>query len=191
MSYSRLFKLKLALKCFNRSSGNAPKQTSLSQTGRLDNNKLLQEEKNDKLASLPKYQLPTGSKRDEKTVMEYFKSDYNLALEVVTTLNRIQFTSYGLRKYWNELQESKLLASQAYVKERAEFLGPELATAHFVCFRGGKIRFHGQDEWIAKDPEDLFMDDLLPRYHVEHLKVESVDCSKMTLVYEGLENMSE
>lgn len=195
LSYSRLIQVRLALKYFHRSCGTAPNPkptTSLSQTGRLDNNKLMTEGKNDKLATYPTYELPKPTPRSElKTGMELFKSDYNLAINVISTLNSIQFTPYGLKKYWSELQENNLLASQVYIKERAEFLGPELATAHFVCFRGGKIRFQGQDEWIVKDPEDDLMEKLLPCYYVEHLKTEAVDCSKMTLVYEGLENMSK
>ena len=126
--------------------------------------------------------------KEHLSALQLFSSEYNIGINVITLLNSIQFTPYGLKHFWSERKWSRLLMSQAYVPERAAFLGPELAAAHFVCFRGGKVRFHSQPDWVVKDPEDDYMANL-PRFFDPSYKMEALDCSKMTLVYEGLQNI--
>ena len=214
MSYSRLLQLKHQFKYFQRlcTTSNI-KSTNSSNTYTLPTSAeknvrsavilkkeekcLTTDEKEEKSVTFEErqkqitYELPqVPVKTDRATAMELFHTDYNLAINVISALNSVQFTPYGLKKAWNEIQELKLLRSQEYIKERAEFLGPELATAHFVCYRGGKVRFHGEEQWIAKDPDSDLMENL-PNIYVDFYKMEAVDCSKMTIIYEGLENMSK
>ena len=76
-----------------------------------------------------------------------------------------------------------------YLPQRAKMLGSDLAAAHFVAFRGGKVKFQGQDEWHAmeKNSDEL---PTLPRFYDPNWKTEALDCAGMKLVYEGLPNMS-
>lgn len=198
MSYCKLIQLRQALKYFHRSLSSLPstKPAGLTQASKTNNKTSLEEKKEtgivveeEKEKGLT-FELPKDPPRTERyTTFELFNSDTNLAINVLSVLNSVTFTPYGLKKAWSEMQANKLLHSQMYIKERAEFLGPELATAHFVCFRGGKVRFHGENEWIAKDPDSDLMENI-PNIYVDFMKVEAVDCSKMPLIYEGLENMS-
>ena len=191
MSYSRLTQLRLSLKYFRRSCASLPSPkppTSTPQIAKVEHGKAVVEEKKEE--DRVTYELPKSIYFDEtKTGFQLFASKKNHAIEVISILNAIEYTPYGIKKLWNDLKESKLIRSQLYIKERAEFLGPELATAHFVCFRGGKVRFYGQEDWIVQDPDSDIIPNL-PRFYVESYKMEAVDCSKMTLIYEGLENMS-
>lgn len=136
------------------------------------------------------YELPKAPPNYErKTFLQLFGNDYNLAVNVISFMNAVKFTPYGLKKAWKDIGDQMLHISQKYVPERAQFLGPELATAHFVCYRGGKVKFYNRANWFSKDPDSEEVENL-PRFFNSDYKVEAVDCSKMELIYEGLENMS-
>lgn len=189
ISYSRLTQLRIAFKCFRRSCANVSSQKPVnpsSQISKIDHSKMMEAEKKEDRVT---YELPQVYEEKNKTGLALFASDTNYAIKVIEVVNAIKFTPYGIKQAWNVIQDDKLLRSQIYVKERAQFLGPELATAHFLCFRGGKVRFHGQQDWITRDPDDDTITNL-PKFFVKSYKVEATDCSKMTLIYEGLENMS-
>lgn len=137
------------------------------------------------------YELPkTPQVFERKTFLQLFGSDYNLAVNVISVLNSVKFTPYGLKKAWSDFNEHKLYLSQKYVPERAQFLGPELATAHFVCYRGGRVKFYDRESWYHVD-EDSDEVENLPRFFNSNYKVEAVDFSKMELIYEGIENISK
>lgn len=192
MSYSRLTQLRLSLKHFRRSctsTSNTRPTAGISQIAKLGNDKAEVEKKKEEEDRVI-YELPKAMyAENKKTVFQLFSSQKNYAIEVISVLNAIEFSPYGVKKAWSDWKEDKLVRSQLYVKERAEFLGPEIATGHFVCFRGGKVRFYGHKDWIVEDPDSDMIPNL-PRFYLESYKMEAVDCSKMTLVYEGLENMS-
>ena len=190
MSYSRLTQLRLSLKYFRSctSTSSTRPTTSISQIAKVGNDKAVVEEK--KKEDRVTYELPEAMfVENKKTAFQLFSSKTNYAIEVISVLNAVQFTPYGIKKAWMDWNEEKLIRSQLHIKERAEFLGPEIATAHFVCFRGGKVRFYGHKDWIVEDPNSDVIPNL-PKFYVESYKMEAVDCSKMNLVYEGLENMS-
>lgn len=67
-------------------------------------------------------------------------------------------------------------------------LGADLAAAHFIAFRDGKVKFQGSDQWHVRKPRS---DDLptLPKFYDPSWRTEALDCSGMTLVYEGLPNI--
>lgn len=187
ISYSRLTHLRLAEK-FRRSCASVSSQRSVpvsSQISKIDHKKMMEPEKKENRVI---YELPKVYVEENTTGFALFSSNTNYGIKVIEVMNAIKFTPYGIRQTWDLFQEDKLLRSQIYIKERAEFLGPELATAHFLCFRGGKVRFHGQEDWITQDPDSDMLTSL-PKFYVESYKVEAADCSKMTLIYEGLENM--
>ena len=77
---------------------------------------------------------------------------------------------------------------QMFIPERHEILGNDLATAHFVVARGGKVRFQGSNEWLKFNEEEDMMPDMPNRY-VHGMFLEAVDCEGMNLYYEGLENL--
>lgn len=67
-------------------------------------------------------------------------------------------------------------------------LGPDLATAHFVIARGGKVKFVGQDGWHCADSEGKF---ILPDKYVAGVHVEALDASSTNMRYEALDNFGK
>lgn len=67
-------------------------------------------------------------------------------------------------------------------------MGNNLAAAHFIVHRGGRIRFEGEQNWTQKDENENYT---LPNKYVHGLFVEHIDCEKMKprIYYEGLENI--
>ncbi|XP_066969577.1 distal membrane-arm assembly complex protein 2 isoform X2 [Macrobrachium rosenbergii] len=73
-----------------------------------------------------------------------------------------------------------------YIEERVNALGCELAAAHFIVHRGGKVLQKGSNEWIEKDDDEEYC---LPRHFTPDFFVECIDASGTQLRYEGLECM--
>jgi len=77
---------------------------------------------------------------------------------------------------------------QRFVQERHETLGCDLAAAHFLVFRGGKVKCAGKDEWIIRK-EDLTYD--LPTVYDPTWQITDFDASGVDLYYEGIENFQK
>lgn len=75
---------------------------------------------------------------------------------------------------------------QQFIPERHQILGNDLAAAHFLTHRGGRVRFCGHQEWIVANKGE---DSSLPNKFVSGMFVEAIDCEGMNLYYEGLENV--
>ena len=76
------------------------------------------------------------------------------------------------------------VSSNRFLQERVAAVGCELAAAHFMVSRGGKVRQKGSNDWIVKDEDDEYD---LPRHFKPGFFVESIDASNTKLRYEGLE----
>lgn len=98
----------------------------------------------------------------------------------------------------------KIVCICRYNPKRNEVLGNDLAAAHFVVFRKGKVKFFGHDQWVSeyrkdavpeKDEDDLpamqFELCALPTTYDPRYLVEAVDLSNFPIRYEGLENLSK
>ncbi|KAF2353052.1 Leucine-rich repeat [Trinorchestia longiramus] len=127
--------------------------------------------------------LPPGEKPN---ILQLFKRGKGLNLDNVEFMRKVLKVDVEALK---EFSAEKLLESdtedQMYRVERERMVGPELAAAHFIVFRGGRVRFHGHSEWVKKDENDEYN---LPREKVDNLFVEDIDASSTDLLYEGLEN---
>ena len=136
------------------------------------------------------YKLPVKEDlKERKSLLSVFNTDYNLALNMSSVLNSIDLSPKGLKKILDERQERVLALSQQYIPLRAETLGSDLAAAHFVVHRGGKVKFLGQEEWIQLDKNSD--ESSLPRFYDASFLTEALDCSQMTLTHQGLLNMSK
>lgn len=92
----------------------------------------------------------------------------------------------AIKSWWANKKKERTLIMQTYLPQRSQMLGSELAAAHFVVYRGGAIKFFGEDRWIRADS---FGNYSLPAHFDGSKVLEAVDCSKMELYYEGLSNM--
>merc|ERR1712071_543339 len=136
------------------------------------------------------YKLPVKEVSNErKNLLSVFYTDYNLALNMSTILNSLDWSPDGIRKILKQKREQELDALQQYFPLRAETLGTDLAAAHFIVHRGGKVKFHGSEEWIQMDPKKN--ESNLPKFYDKSFVTEALDCSQMTLTYQGLLNISK
>ncbi|CAH0547806.1 unnamed protein product [Brassicogethes aeneus] len=102
-------------------------------------------------------------------------------LQIMQT--KIDLSPAKIKNWWAEKKEVEQKYLQSYLPERNQRLGNELAAAHFLVFRGGAVKFHGQDKWIKGDSE------ILPNKYDSTLILQGIDCSDMPIHYEGLVNL--
>jgi len=78
--------------------------------------------------------------------------------------------------------------NQRYMTDRVKALGSDIAAAHFVVYRGGAIRFRGQDQFIqwTNKKEEYYVN--LPETYDPNYFVEAIDVSNIMLYYQGIEN---
>jgi hypothetical protein len=135
----------------------------------------------------PSFEQPDN--KEWKSVFSYFYSSYNMALNVNSFFNSFDLSPAGLLRSRRNKKESRFHASQAYIPERVRILGGDLAAAHFITFRKGKVRFCGNPEWVCYDEKNETVN--LPKTYTAGYVVEALDLSKMLLTYEGIENLSK
>ena len=70
-------------------------------------------------------------------------------------------------------------------------LGYELGAAHFLVHRFGAVKFIGQEKWIVRDGEKGSDYLSLPNLYDPKYVLEAIDASGTSLMYEGLQNMSQ
>lgn len=90
-------------------------------------------------------------------------------------------------KHWFEYQKVKILKKkQEFIPERHEILGAHLASAHFIVYRGGRVKFKNSDFWIElnKDSTANLPDKFNPYYVLE-----AIDINGFDLHYEGVSNI--
>lgn len=73
-------------------------------------------------------------------------------------------------------------------KDRVAALGFDLAAAHFIVHRGGKVRFKGSQEWTQQNEDEKYD---LPGHYNENLVIEAIDASETNILYEGIECLCE
>ncbi|CAI6349387.1 unnamed protein product [Macrosiphum euphorbiae] len=78
--------------------------------------------------------------------------------------------------------------NQRYVTERVKSLGSDIAVAHFIVYRGGAIRFRGQEDFIRWNNKKEEYHVNLPLTYDPNYFVEAIDAPDLMFYYEGLEN---
>ncbi|EFN80890.1 distal membrane-arm assembly complex protein 2 [Harpegnathos saltator] len=99
-----------------------------------------------------------------------------------------EFFLGNLRNWFNYKKRKIDKESQKFIPERHEVLGANLATAHFIAHRGGKIRFKNSDFWVELNKDGTLN---LPNVYDPHYIVEAVDVNGFDLHYEGLSNLCD
>ncbi|KAL1428103.1 hypothetical protein MTO96_016995 [Rhipicephalus appendiculatus] len=84
-----------------------------------------------------------------ETVGSMFKG---LGVDFVATLHNIPAYFTERAAFDRKLRREKMrrLSSQKFFPERHGILGPDLAAASFLIFRGALVKFHDKDEWFKK-----------------------------------------
>lgn len=95
-----------------------------------------------------------------------------------------KFTPDSLREHFTKKGLEAARYEQRYVKERHEILGSNLATAHFLVHRKGRVKFKGNDEWITEENDDL------PQTYDDNYQLTHIDATGCQFYYEALDNFS-
>lgn len=92
----------------------------------------------------------------------------------------------SIKKMWTLNAEKQERFLQQFIPERHRILGNDLAAAHFLVYRKGRVRFYGEENWVKQNDYDEVP---LPDRYVHGMFVEAIDCEGVELYYEGLENL--
>ena len=92
----------------------------------------------------------------------------------------------GWRRWAERSRDELAEHDHKFNPTRHGVLGPELAAAHFVLARGGRVQFHGDQDFWWRDARPL------PaaydhRFRIKHLVVGG---EKLNLTHEGVDNLS-
>lgn len=99
--------------------------------------------------------------------------------------SEVDFSPSAIKAWYKKRKQEKEIILQSYIPERNEILGNELAAAHFVVYRGGAVKFHGEDKWIKADTLGNYA---IPNKYDGTKILEAIDCENMTMYYEGFVN---
>lgn len=141
----------------------------------------------DSIRSPSKYRVPY-SERDELWYSKF--ALFGGRRNKPPRLYRYDPKYFKLSSVWNlitHISEQKLKLEQQYVEDRHNALGTDLAAAHFIVYRGGSVKFCGQNEWVTHGKNDY--DDNLPKKYDPSFYVEALDLTGTQIIYEGLVNM--
>ncbi|RZF40065.1 hypothetical protein LSTR_LSTR002468 [Laodelphax striatellus] len=94
----------------------------------------------------------------------------------------------NVRLWVKKFRKENQIKTQCYRVDRHETLGNELAIAHFIVYRGGRVKFYGHDHWIqsVKNEDDY---ESLPKVFDPTMFVEAIDAQGLELIYEAFENL--
>uniref|UniRef100_A0A6M2CW65 ATP synthase subunit s-like protein n=1 Tax=Rhipicephalus microplus TaxID=6941 RepID=A0A6M2CW65_RHIMP len=112
-----------------------------------------------------------------------------IGVDFAATLHNIPayFTERAVFERKLRREKMRRLSSQKFFPERHGILGPDLAAASFLIFRGALVKFHDKDEWYKKTEDD---ETGLPLRQEPGWVVEAIDASNAELYYEGLDNLT-
>lgn len=123
-----------------------------------------------------------------KSMFHYFQPKKGISIDVVHRLQKgYDISPQGIKNWYLRKKEQKNQLTQVYLAERVQAVGFDLAAAHFIVHRGGRVRFKGAKIWTSKDEDGEYS---LPGHYQEGVHIEALDASGTTLVYEGFECLS-
>lgn len=139
--------------------------------------------------STPKYRTEWHQKEGEYfNVLRTFYTPESNAPLLKLLQTPINLSPSAIKAWWARKKQEKTIIMQTYLPERSQRLGCELAAAHFIVFRGGAVKFFGENRWIKADD---FGNYSLPEFYDGNKFLEAIDCSKMEIYYEGLSNLRD
>ncbi|KAL9905230.1 distal membrane-arm assembly complex protein 2 [Glossina fuscipes] len=116
--------------------------------------------------------------------LKLFGNDDQTSDYIVMMQKPMDISSWLLAKKNKKEKQERYM--QQFVPERHNILGSDLASAHFVLYRRGAVKFLNMPGWIRANEDGEFN---LPSKFDPQFKVEGLKCDNMTLYYEGLDNI--
>merc|ERR1719341_1272 len=98
-----------------------------------------------------------------KSMFHFFQPKKGLSINIVHRLQKgIDLRPQSIKDWFYKRKELKNQLTQLYLTERVQAVGFDLAAAHFIVHRGGRVRFKGADTWTCQDKNGEYS---LPGYY--------------------------
>ncbi|KAH8388905.1 hypothetical protein KR215_006171 [Drosophila sulfurigaster] len=134
-----------------------------------------------------RWRTPIGDRpQDWNSKLKLFSNSEQTSDFIVMMQRPIDLSPKTVKQWWHKRQETIERHMQQFIPERHKILGPELAAAHFILYRGGAAKFLNDPKWHRASAEGEFS---LPNKYDTSFKLEALRCDNMQLYYEGLENL--
>lgn len=146
----------------------------------------VQKVKDDSKTSLKWREAPSEKPNAWYSKLKLFADEEQNSDFITAMQQPIDLSPSAVLKWWKNKNISTERLMQQFIPERHSILGSDLASAHFVLFRGGKVKFLNNPNWIKADENN---EHNLPTKYDARYKLEAIRCDNMTLYYEGLENL--
>uniref|UniRef100_W8B2F4 ATP synthase subunit s-like protein n=1 Tax=Ceratitis capitata TaxID=7213 RepID=W8B2F4_CERCA len=133
------------------------------------------------------WRKPIGERPgDWHSKLKAFENSEQTSDYIIMMQKPINLSPSAIKEWWRKRNERVEKHMQQFIQERHEILGPELAAAHFLLYRGGAVKFLHERNWLRANEDGEFN---LPNKYHPAFKVEALRCDNMVLYYEGLENL--
>ncbi|EDW79072.1 uncharacterized protein Dwil_GK12325 [Drosophila willistoni] len=133
------------------------------------------------------WRKPIGDRpEDWNSKLKLFSDSEQTSDFIVMMQQPLDLSPSNLRNWWDKRKERIERHMQQFIPERHKILGPELAAAHFILYRGGAVKFTEGRRWHRATEDGEFS---LPNKFSPDYKVEALRCDNMILYFEGLENL--
>ena len=126
-------------------------------------------------------------KHEGEPITNWFpKSKKNVAYHLQRKIRRAEslLTASGIRYEIKWRKYDQYVKNQQFIDARFYILGPDLAAAHFLVFRGASVKFSNKNEFYCDENGSS-----LPSSYDGEWKIEEINASGLPLVYEGLLNL--
>uniref|UniRef100_A0A336M527 CSON003903 protein n=1 Tax=Culicoides sonorensis TaxID=179676 RepID=A0A336M527_CULSO len=125
-------------------------------------------------------------KKDYHTKFAAFNSETNHSDYLSMVSQPWNFSISNIRRVIDNYVLKREAFMQQFIPERLNTCGPDLATTHFICFRGGRVKFVGKPEWATQKNLAEYPN----RYDPDYI-VEEVEYDDLPLHYSGVENIRD
>ncbi|XP_069195038.1 distal membrane-arm assembly complex protein 2 isoform X2 [Procambarus clarkii] len=120
-------------------------------------------------------------------VFHHFMPKKGISPDVVRALQKgIDLRPSAIKNWFKTQKHNYKVIDQSISRERIAVLGFDLAAAHFLVHREGKVRFQGSEVWTQQDENGDYE---LASHYSPNVFVEAIDATGVDLKYEGLESM--
>ncbi|XP_001606048.1 distal membrane-arm assembly complex protein 2 [Nasonia vitripennis] len=125
-------------------------------------------------------------KRESDRKSNLVREDDNIIYAILKS--NLELTPWGMKKYFTKKKIEIEKQRQSFSQERIDFLGADLAVAHFLVFQGGKVKFRGSDKWIELNEDKKTAD--LPSFFNSKYILTAFDASGIEMYYEALDTLN-
>lgn len=125
-------------------------------------------------------------REQEKDAIKDPKRPSNVIWISLKAKKETDFSFGNISKWFTHKKTEYNKHLQRFIPERHEILGTDLATAHFIICRDGRVKFKGNTYWTKKDEKGSYN---LPNQYDSRFILEAVDAQNTDLYYEGLSNL--